>query len=94
MANPHSGRRTWTLNDAMALVEKATDALQESYDVLSEAREIATRAGLSVDSSILDSSYQSPFLPTHFQHNSSHDATHDMHDSPTPSSSNHSDDTT
>jgi len=35
---------------------------------MDEAREIAQSEGLTVDSSILDASYQSPFLPSKFTH--------------------------
>ncbi len=52
----------------MRLYAKAHDRLEESRSLLGEARDIATRANLTVDSSILDSSYQSPFLPTRFKH--------------------------
>ena len=50
------------------LLIQAEETLNAATNTLGDARIIAQKAGLSVDSSILDSSYQSPFLPTKFVH--------------------------
>lgn len=57
-----------TFAEAVALLPKSNEELRQAKSILSEARIIAHRSGLSVDSSVLDASYQSPFLPTHFCH--------------------------
>jgi hypothetical protein len=57
-----------TCAEAIHLLPKSHEALFQAKSILSEARTIAHRSGLSVDSSVLDASYQSPFLPTHFCH--------------------------
>lgn len=64
---PTQKRRTFTLNDAQALHIKSTNCFNEASSLLAEAREVAHKSGLSVDSSILDASYQSPFYspPSH-----------------------------
>mmetsp|Transcript_7998 Transcript_7998/g.15063 ORF Transcript_7998/g.15063 Transcript_7998/m.15063 type:complete len:401 (-) Transcript_7998:40-1242(-) len=57
-------RRIFSVNDAKDLYRKSNERLKEVNALLSEARVICNKAGLSVDSSILDASYQSPFLST------------------------------
>lgn len=60
-----SNRRTiFSVNDAKDLYSRSSQRFQEANALLSEARAICNKAGLSVDSSILDASYQSPFLST------------------------------
>ena len=54
--------------EARKLLIQAEDILVAATNTLNDARIIAQKAGLSVDSSILDSSYQSPFLPSKFVH--------------------------
>jgi len=59
----------YTILQANNLIRNAKLILESSRNTLSEAREITKRPGLSVDSCILDASYQNPFLPNHFQNN-------------------------
>ena len=68
-------RRIFTVTDAKDLYSKSCKHLNEARSLLAEARDIATRSGtgLSIDSSVLDSSYQSPFLPTRFSHGTAND---------------------
>lgn len=51
-----------SFKNSIQLVRKARKLLGTSTDVLHEAREIAESAGLTVDVSILNGIYQSPFL--------------------------------
>ena len=59
----------YTVPQACDLVYKSSKLLSSSDRLLDEARRIANRSGLSVDSSILDGSYQSVFLPSFLQSN-------------------------
>jgi hypothetical protein len=58
-----SNRRiVYTVKDANNLYVKSTAKFDECKGLLHEARLIANNAGLSVDSSVLDGSFQSPFV--------------------------------
>lgn len=54
------------MSDAKLLYTKSSNQYNEARSLLAEARVIGERTGLSVDSSILDASYQSPFFSPHF----------------------------
>ena len=71
--NSDKCQRIMSMTEASKLYTKSYDRLEEARSLLDEAREITSRVGLSVDSSILDSSYQSPFIPS--QLNDKNDAT-------------------
>ncbi len=60
-------KKAYNISEASHLLNDASTLLSSSFSVLYEAREIAEKRGLSVDSCILDASYQSPFLPSYFQ---------------------------
>jgi len=55
-------RTVYTVNDSYDLYDKSTAKFDECNQLLNEARMIANQARMNVDSNILDSSYQSPFL--------------------------------
>jgi len=65
------------------ILREAEEALEEANKTLEDARYIVEEVGLTVDSSILDSSYQSPFLPTKFVHGVTLHS-HDHHTTTTP----------
>jgi hypothetical protein len=55
-------KKSITKMEALELISKCEKALKVAENVLSQGRVIAEKNGLSVDSSILDASYQSPFM--------------------------------
>ncbi len=60
---PSNPDQMYTLSEAKKLIRQSSSLLSSSNALLSEARTIANRNGLTVDSKIIDASYQSPFLP-------------------------------
>jgi len=64
-----------TYQNAKHLIIKAQEAINNSKQILEEARQITDAAGLSIDSSILDASYYSCFLPSKFCHGVNQDDT-------------------
>jgi len=64
-----------SMPEAARLVFEAQNKLSEASAILDQARTAASKWGLSVDSSILDSSYQSGFLPARFRHGLVHEST-------------------
>jgi len=88
---PDAPNRMYTLPEARQLIQKSSSLLLESSEVLNDARNIAQRCGLTVDSSILDSSYQSPFLPSFFinyDNNNNNDNINNNNSSTTAATSN------
>ena len=69
MKQPLDPRRMYTVPQAYKLIKKSSILLSSTNALLDEARKITARSGLSVDSSLFDASYQSPFLPSYFQSN-------------------------
>jgi hypothetical protein len=61
---PPNQSKMFTVPQADDLIKKSRELLSTSNTLLDEARKVAKRSGLSVDSSILDASYQSTFLPS------------------------------
>ena len=64
-----------SMQEAAKLVYRAKTTLSTASVVLDQARSIASKWGLSVDSSILEASYQSSFLPARFRHGLVNEAT-------------------
>jgi len=62
--NSDKCQRIMSMTEASKLYTKSYDRLEEARSLLDEARDITSRVGLCVDSSILDYSYQSPFIPS------------------------------
>jgi len=55
------------------LIDKSKQAIADAEPILFRAKVISARFNLKVDSSILDASYQSNFLPTRFKHGGNDD---------------------